>query len=47
MNNKLSTLALFLAGLVCGFLIFEWITPTCDNVHYGTGGIIAAFRLRP
>jgi len=27
-NNKLSTLALFLAGLVCGFLIFEWITPT-------------------
>lgn len=28
MNNKLSTLALFLAGLVCGFLIFEWIKPT-------------------
>ena len=28
MNNKLSTLALFLAGLVCGFLVFEWITPT-------------------
>lgn len=28
MNNKLSTLALFLAGVVCGFLIFEWITPT-------------------
>ena len=28
MNNKLSTLALFLAGLVYGFLIFEWITPT-------------------
>lgn len=28
MNNKLSTLALFLAGLVCGFLILEWITPT-------------------
>ena len=28
MNNKLSTLALFLAGLVCGFLILEWIDPT-------------------
>ena len=28
MNNKLSTLALFLAGVVCGFLIFEWSTPT-------------------
>ena len=27
-NNKLSTLALFLAGVVCGFLMFEWITPT-------------------
>lgn len=28
MNNKLSTLALFLDGLVCGFLILEWINPT-------------------
>lgn len=28
MDNKLSILALFLAGVVCGFLIFEWITPT-------------------
>ena len=27
-NNKLSTLALFLAGVGCGFLMFEWITPT-------------------
>lgn len=32
MNNKLSTLALFLAGVVCGFLIFEWITPTSSLV---------------
>lgn len=32
MNNKLSTLALFLAGAVCGFLIFEWITPTSSLV---------------
>lgn len=32
MNNKLSTLALFLAGVVCGFLIFEWITPTSSFV---------------
>jgi len=28
MSNKLSTIALFLAGLVCGFLIFEWVNPT-------------------
>lgn len=32
MNNKLSTLALFLAGVVCGFVIFEWITPTSSLV---------------
>ena len=32
MNNKLSTLVLFLAGVVCGFLIFEWITPTSSLV---------------
>lgn len=28
MNNKLSIIALLLAGLVCGFLILEWINPT-------------------
>ncbi len=28
MNNKFSTSALFLAGLVCWFLVLEWINPT-------------------
>jgi hypothetical protein len=28
MNNKFSTIALILAGLVCGFLILEWFNPT-------------------
>lgn len=28
MNNKFSISALFLAGLVCWFLVLEWINPT-------------------
>lgn len=28
MKNKSSIAALFIAGIVCGFLIFEWFTPT-------------------
>ena len=28
MKNKASTIALFLTGIVCGFLIYEWVNPT-------------------
>ena len=27
-QNKASTIALFLTGVVCGFLIYEWVNPT-------------------
>lgn len=28
MTNKLSTIGLFVSGIVCGFLLFEWFSPT-------------------
>lgn len=28
MSNKLSTLALFISGIVLGFLLYEWFSPT-------------------